>query len=97
MALSACSENLNNAAASVVSAVRQLCCIIWLTALISGPECMSVTTDHLHAERVHAPLQYDAILKITSTCICGSDLHMYTGAFPGVRKGDQLGHEVTCS
>ena len=55
---------------------------------------MSVTTDHLVAERVHVPSQYDAILKITSTCICGSDLHMYTGAFPGVRKGDQLGHEV---
>lgn len=43
---------------------------------------------------MHAQPQYDAILKITSTCICGSDLHMYTGAFPGVRKGDQLGHEV---
>ena len=39
-------------------------------------------------------MQFDAIIKITSTCICGSDLHMYTGAFPGCRKGDQLGHEV---
>ena len=77
-----------------MSAAYQLCCTIWLAAISFRPECVSVTTDHLVAERVHAPSQYDAILKITSTCICGSDLHMYTGAFPGVRKGDQLGHEV---
>lgn len=35
----------------------------------------------------------DAIVKITSTCICGSDLHMYNGMFPGMRKGDLVGHE----
>ncbi len=39
-------------------------------------------------------LQQDAILKVTSTAICGSDLHMYTGAMPGMTKGDLLGHEV---
>lgn len=39
-------------------------------------------------------LQRDAILKVTSTAICGSDLHMYMGAMPGMRKGDLLGHEV---
>jgi threonine dehydrogenase-like Zn-dependent dehydrogenase len=35
----------------------------------------------------------DAILRVTSTAICGSDLHMYEGAMPGMRKGDLLGHE----
>ena len=35
----------------------------------------------------------DAILKITSTAICGSDLHLYDGVIPGVKPGDVLGHE----
>ncbi|HEV2860476.1 MAG TPA: zinc-dependent alcohol dehydrogenase [Pyrinomonadaceae bacterium] len=35
----------------------------------------------------------DAILKITRTAICGSDLHLYDGYIPTMRKGDILGHE----
>lgn len=35
----------------------------------------------------------DAILKITSTAICGSDLHLYNGFIPTMEKGDILGHE----
>jgi len=35
----------------------------------------------------------DAILKITSTAICGSDLHLYDGYIPSMMKGDILGHE----
>jgi threonine dehydrogenase-like Zn-dependent dehydrogenase len=35
----------------------------------------------------------DAIVKITSTAICGSDLHLYDGYIPTMRKGDILGHE----
>ncbi|HLQ18286.1 MAG TPA: zinc-dependent alcohol dehydrogenase [Tabrizicola sp.] len=35
----------------------------------------------------------DAIIEITSTAICGSDLHLYDGVIPGVQKGDILGHE----
>jgi threonine dehydrogenase-like Zn-dependent dehydrogenase len=35
----------------------------------------------------------DAILKITSTAICGSDLHLYNGYIPTMQKGDILGHE----
>ncbi len=35
----------------------------------------------------------DAILKVTSTAICGSDLHLYDGVIPGVIPGDILGHE----
>jgi threonine dehydrogenase-like Zn-dependent dehydrogenase len=35
----------------------------------------------------------DAIVKITSTAICGSDLHLYNGYVPTMEKGDILGHE----
>ncbi len=35
----------------------------------------------------------DAILKVTSTAICGSDLHLYDGVIPGMMPGDILGHE----
>ena len=37
--------------------------------------------------------QQDAIVKISSTAICGSDLHMYNGFIPTMKKGDVLGHE----
>ncbi|MBQ1019231.1 glutathione-dependent formaldehyde dehydrogenase [Micromonospora sp. D93] len=35
----------------------------------------------------------DAIVRITTTAICGSDLHLYHGYIPAMRKGDILGHE----
>src|SRR5499427_7966664 len=35
----------------------------------------------------------DAIVKITTTAICGSDLHLYDGYIPTMKKGDILGHE----
>ena len=35
----------------------------------------------------------DAIVKITSTCICGSDLHLYNGYMPTMEQGDIVGHE----
>jgi len=35
----------------------------------------------------------DAIIKITSTAICGSDLHLYDGYIPTMKAGDILGHE----
>lgn len=35
----------------------------------------------------------DAIVKVTSTAICGSDLHLYDGYIPTMEKGDILGHE----
>ncbi|MGY1721999.1 zinc-dependent alcohol dehydrogenase [Blastococcus sp. SYSU DS0533] len=35
----------------------------------------------------------DAIVKITSTAICGSDLHLYDGFIPTTKRGDILGHE----
>jgi threonine dehydrogenase-like Zn-dependent dehydrogenase len=35
----------------------------------------------------------DAIVRVTSTAICGSDLHLYDGFIPAMRPGDILGHE----
>jgi threonine dehydrogenase-like Zn-dependent dehydrogenase len=35
----------------------------------------------------------DAIVKVTSTAICGSDLHLLDGYVPTMEKGDILGHE----
>jgi threonine dehydrogenase-like Zn-dependent dehydrogenase len=35
----------------------------------------------------------DAIVRVTSTAICGSDVHLYDGYIPSMEKGDVLGHE----
>jgi threonine dehydrogenase-like Zn-dependent dehydrogenase len=35
----------------------------------------------------------DAIVKVTLTAICGSDLHLYNGFIPTMQSGDVLGHE----
>lgn len=35
----------------------------------------------------------DAIVKVTSCAICGSDLHLYDGFMPGMEHGDIMGHE----
>jgi threonine dehydrogenase-like Zn-dependent dehydrogenase len=35
----------------------------------------------------------DAILRVTATATCGSDLHLIDGYIPGMREGDVLGHE----
>jgi len=36
---------------------------------------------------------HDAIVKVTATAICGSDLHIYDGYIPTMEQGDILGHE----
>lgn len=36
---------------------------------------------------------HDAIVKVTSCAICGSDLHLYDGFMPGMKSGDVMGHE----
>jgi len=36
---------------------------------------------------------HDAIVKVTSTAICGSDIHLFNGFIPSMEKGDILGHE----
>ncbi|HEX7004035.1 MAG TPA: zinc-dependent alcohol dehydrogenase [Trueperaceae bacterium] len=50
----------------------------------------------VRVERVPDPellLPRDAIVRVTSTAICGSDLHLYDGFIPSMRRGDILGHE----
>jgi threonine dehydrogenase-like Zn-dependent dehydrogenase len=57
--------------------------------------CWNGVTD-LRVEDVPDPTiinARDAILRVTSTAICGSDLHLYDGYIPTMMKGDILGHE----
>src|SRR5690348_12704323 len=35
----------------------------------------------------------DVILRVTSTAICGSELHLYNGYVPSMQPGDIMGHE----
>jgi threonine dehydrogenase-like Zn-dependent dehydrogenase len=35
----------------------------------------------------------DAVIKVTTCAICGSDLHLYNGYMPGMQNGDVVGHE----
>src|SRR5690554_2956890 len=41
--------------------------------------------------KIEAPR--DAIIKITATASCGSDLHLYNGLMGGMQAGDIMGHE----
>jgi threonine dehydrogenase-like Zn-dependent dehydrogenase len=53
-------------------------------------------TKHVRVEDVPDPRilnQSDAIVRITSTAICGSDLHLFNGFMPTMEHGDILGHE----
>ena len=51
----------------------------------------------VRVERVRDPQivnPRDAIIRVTATAICGSDLHLYNGLMPTMKPGDVLGHEV---
>ena len=53
-------------------------------------------TEKLKVENIPDPKilnPRDAIIRITTTCICGSDLHLYDGYIPTMEQGDILGHE----
>ena len=50
-----------------------------------------VRCDTVPDPEIEDPL--DAIVKVTSCAICGSDLHLYHHFMPGMKKGDVLGHE----
>jgi threonine dehydrogenase-like Zn-dependent dehydrogenase len=50
-----------------------------------------VRVDTVEDPKIEEPR--DAIVKITATAICGSDLHLYDGYQPGMMSGDVLGHE----
>jgi len=52
--------------------------------------------EDVRVEEVPDPIllnPHDAIVRITSTAICGSDLHLYGGYIPTMRQGDIVGHE----
>ena len=51
----------------------------------------SVSVEEVPDPRIEEPT--DAIVRITSTAICGSDLHLYEVLGPYMHKGDVLGHE----
>lgn len=53
-------------------------------------------TKHIRVQDVPEPKilnSRDAIVKISSTAICGSDLHLFNGFMPTMQRGDILGHE----
>src|ERR1700754_3709746 len=50
-----------------------------------------VRVDSVPDAKIEQPT--DALIKITSTATCGSDLHLLDGYQPGMEKGDILGHE----
>ncbi|MFL5918427.1 MAG: alcohol dehydrogenase catalytic domain-containing protein [Gaiellaceae bacterium] len=50
-----------------------------------------VRVDNVRDPRIEAAT--DAIVRITSTAICGSDLHLYSQLGPALKEGDIIGHE----
>jgi threonine dehydrogenase-like Zn-dependent dehydrogenase len=50
-----------------------------------------IRCDTVPDPKIEAPR--DAIVKVTSCAICGSDLHLYDGFMPGMESGDVMGHE----
>ena len=58
--------------------------------------CCYYGKEDVRVERVPDPQilnPRDAIVKVTATAICGSDLHIYDGYIPAMERGDILGHE----
>ena len=56
-----------------------------------GPKRIRVTQKPM-PEILHPE---DAIVRVTRSCICGSDLHLYNGNVPDTRVGQTFGHEFT--
>src|ERR671921_2875400 len=56
-----------------------------------GP--LRVRIDHKSMPEILHP--QDAIVRVTRSCICGSDLHLYNGSVPDTRVGMTFGHEFT--
>ena len=50
-----------------------------------------VRVDEVEDPKIEEPT--DAVIKVTSTAICGSDLHLYEILTPFMEEGDILGHE----
>ena len=54
-----------------------------------GPK--RVRVDHKPMPEILHP--QDAVVRVTRSCICGSDLHLVDGFIPFMKPGDILGHE----
>ena len=54
---------------------------------------MRVRNDHKPVPKLLHP--EDAIVRVTRSCICGSDLHLYNADVPDTRTGMTFGHEFT--
>lgn len=54
-----------------------------------GP--LRIRIDHKPMPEIQHP--QDAIVRVTRSCICGSDLHLYNGLVPDTRVGSTFGHE----
>ena len=52
-----------------------------------------IRLDNVPEPKLQAPT--DAIVRLTASAICGTDLHMIRGTMPGMKAGTILGHEVT--
>ncbi|MDA8249001.1 MAG: alcohol dehydrogenase catalytic domain-containing protein, partial [Rhodospirillales bacterium] len=50
-----------------------------------------IRCDQVPDPRIEHPR--DAVIRVTSCAICGSDLHLYDGFMPGMMNGDIVGHE----
>lgn len=57
-----------------------------------GPFRVRLDKDKAEPEILHPQ---DAIVRVTRSCICGSDLHLYHGLVPDTRVGMTFGHEFT--
>ncbi len=55
-----------------------------------GPQRVRLDRDKPMPEILHPQ---DAIVRVTRSCICGSDLHLYNGNVPDTRVGETFGHE----
>src|SRR5690554_5202064 len=66
------------------SKVEKMRAVTW-----QGKRNMSVET----VEDLTLKLPDDAIIEVTSTAICGSDLHLYEVLLPFMDEGDIIGHE----
>jgi threonine dehydrogenase-like Zn-dependent dehydrogenase len=51
-----------------------------------------IRLDDVPEPKIETPT--DAIIKITASAICGTDLHMIRGTFLGIKPGNVLGHEA---
>jgi len=51
-----------------------------------------VRVDTVPDPKIESPR--DAVIRVTSPAICGSDLHLFDGYMPTMESGDVLGHEL---